>query len=390
MEIHRGYRYRLDLNGSQAELARRAAGCARLVYNLALEQRTIWHQQRDRNASYGEQCMQLVELKAAFPWLHEVPSHTLQQSLRDLDRAFANFFAGRANYPQYKQRNRHLAFRFPDPKQIRVKGKHVRLPKLGMCACRLSRPIVGTIKNATVSWVAGHWYIAFSTVAEVGIPEAPAGASIGVDMGVVAAVTMSDGASRQVIGWTKKMKARRLRLERSIAHKRRHSANRRKEQARLNKLHVRAARRRQDTIHKLTTNLAKSHGLVVVEDLRVEAMSRSAKGTVEKPGANVLAKASLNREIRERSWGEMRRQLAYKCSAFGGELVAVPAHYSSQECAECGHISPANRLTQAAFLCVQCGRSDHADINAARVIRQRGIKRVAAVGHTVDACGAAA
>jgi putative transposase len=390
MEIRRGFRYRLDLTTEQAALAGRTAGCARLVWNLALEQRSMWWQQGRRSVGYAEQCAQLVELKVAYPWLREVPSHTLQQSLRDLDRAFRNFYAGSGRYPRYKRRGRHDAFRFPDPGQIRVKGGHVRLPKLGWCPLRLSRPIQGTIRNATVSWEVGHWYVSFSTVAVVAEPAVLLAGAVGVDVGVVAAATLSTGSAHQVAGWTPGMKRRRLRLERSIARKRKGSANQRRERVRLARLHARARRRRQDAIHKLTTVLAKSHGLVVVEDLAVGAMSRSARGTVEAPGHNVSAKAGLNREILERAWGELRRQLGYKCAERGGRLIAVSAAYSSQECSACGHVAAENRPSQAVFACVACGHAEHADVNAAKVIRQRGIELAAAAGRAVDACGAAA
>ena len=390
MEIRRGYRYRLELAAEQATLASRTAGCVRLVWNLALEQRTMWWKQGRRSVGYAEQCAQLVELKAAYPWLREVPSHTLQQSLRDLDRAFRNFYAGTGRYPRYKRRGRHDAFRFPDPAQIRVKGGHVRLPKLGWCALRLSRPMVGTIKNATVSWEAGHWYVSFSTAAEVTEPAPLLDGAVGVDVGVVAAATLSTGERYQVAGWTPRLKRRRLRLERSIARKRRGSAHQRRERAQLARLYARARRRRHDAIHKLTTALAKNHGLIVVEDLSVGAMSRSARGTVEAPGHNVRAKAGLNREILERAWGELRRQLAYKCAERGGRLVAVPAAYSSQQCSACGQVAAANRPSQSAFRCIGCGHAQHADVNAAKVIRQRGIELAAAAGRAVDACGAAA
>ncbi len=390
VEIRRGYRYRLDLTPDQARLAQRTAGCARLVYNLALEQRSMWWRQGHRSTGYAQQCAQLVELKAAYPFLREVPSHPLQQALRDLDRAFRRFFAGTSRYPRYKRRGHHDAFRFPDAAQIRVKGTHARLPKLGWCALRLSRPIRGTIRTATVTWEAGHWYVAFATVAEIPEPVPGSREAVGLDVGVVAAATLSTGQRYAITGWTARLMRRRRRLERSIARKRRGSANQRRERARLARLHARARRRRHDAIHKLTTAVAQNHSLVVVEDLAVAAMTRSARGTAAAPGHHVRAKAGLNREILDRGWGELRRQLAYKCAEHGGRLVAVPARYSSQECAVCGQVAAASRRSPAVFRCVGCGHAAHADVNAATVIRQRGIQLAAAAGRAVDACGAAA
>ncbi len=370
IEQHRGYRYRLDLTPEQAALARRTAGCARVVYNLALEQRSMWWRQGRKSIGYAAQCAQLVELKAAYPWRREAPSHTLQQALRDLDRAFRNFFEGRAKYPRFRQRGRDDRFRFPDSTQFRVKGSHVQLPKFGMCAMRFSRPIPGQIRNVTVSYEAGHWYISFGTIEEMADPVTPTGEAIGLDVGVANAVTV-------------------LRLERSIARKRRHSANQRKARARLARLHARARRRRHDQIHKLTTALAKNHSLIAVESLNIAGMTGSAKGTMEEPGTNVRAKAGLNREILERAWGEINRQLTYKTLWYGSDLVAFPAHYSSQECSECGHVAAENRPSQAVFRCVACQHAEHADANASKIILARGLNELA-VGRTVNACGAAA
>jgi putative transposase len=138
-------------------------------------------------------------------------------------------------------------------------------------------------------------------------------------------------------------------------------------------LRAREARRREDWLHKTTTDLAKSHGLIVLEDLRVANMTRSAHGTIHQPGKNVQAKAGLNRSILRMAWGRAERMLTYKCPLNGGMLVRVDPRNSSIECARCGHVAKENRVSQAAFRCMACGHGANADTNAAQVVLKRGL-----------------
>ncbi|MFP4080869.1 MAG: RNA-guided endonuclease InsQ/TnpB family protein, partial [Ectothiorhodospira sp.] len=152
-----------------------------------------------------------------------------------------------------------------------------------------------------------------------------------------------------------------------------------KAKARVQKIHTRIANTRRDSLHKLTTTLSKNHAAVVIEDLQVRNMSRSAAGTVDQPGRNVRAKSGLNRAIRDQGWFEFRRQLEYKQAWRGGMVIAVPPHHTSRKCPACGHVDKANRKTQARFECVRCGHTAHADVNAA--------VNILAAGHAVMACG---
>jgi putative transposase len=166
----------------------------------------------------------------------------------------------------------------------------------------------------------------------------------------------------------------------------RRSKNRSKARKRLAEFQTRISRRRRDAIHKATTYLSKNHGRVVVEDLRVKNMTASAKGTLEAPGKNVKAKAGLNRVILDKGFGEIRRQLEYKCRWYGSELVAVNPAYTSQRCHQCGHTEAGNRPSQAVFRCLKCGHEANADVNAAKNILKAGIGLPAA-GLAAEACG---
>lgn len=146
-------------------------------------------------------------------------------------------------------------------------------------------------------------------------------------------------------------------------------------------LKARQARRRLDWNHKLTTDLAQSHGLIGIEDLKVSSMVRSAKGTATQPGSKVRQKAGLNRSIADQGWFEIRRQLEYKTRRHGGQLVAVPAPGSSQTCSRCGARDPDSRRgCGRLFACTQCGHTEHADKNASVIIRDRAIRTAGRAG----------
>ena len=130
-------------------------------------------------------------------------------------------------------------------------------------------------------------------------------------------------------------------------------------------------------IHKTTTTIAKNHGLVVLEDLRVKVMSKSAKGRIDNPGRNIRRKAGLNRGILDAGWGEFRRQLEYKVGWANGVLIAVDPKNTSRRCPVCGYTAKENRMTQAGFVCVRCGHADDADVNAAINILRAGHARLA-------------
>ena len=135
-------------------------------------------------------------------------------------------------------------------------------------------------------------------------------------------------------------------------------------------------------------DVPKNHSVVVIEDLKLKNLTRSARGTMDEPGRNVAQKAGLNRAMLDVAPGRLATMLGYKTARRGGLLIRVPAAYSSQECAECGHVSSENRPSRSEFCCVSCGHEAHADTNAAKVLLQRYTRRTggeAACGGTLEA-----
>jgi len=254
----------------------------------------------------------------------------------------------------------------------------MKLPKLGWVPFRNGKgrhalKLSGTPKSITVSRDGKRWFASVLCESEVPEPLPLLAPAVGVDLGVAQAIALSTGRVLAVLGRTQAEERRLARLQRALQRKTKGSRNRSKARIRLAEFQARIARRRHDAIHKATTILAKNHGLVVVEDLRVKDMTASAKGTVEAPGRNVRQKAGLNRAILNQGFGEIRRQLEYKCRCYGSRLVAVNPAYTSQTCSACGHTEAGNRTSQERFRCVACGHTENADINAAKNILAAGL-----------------
>jgi len=367
--------FRLYPTSEQGAQMAQIAGACRFVYNVALEQRRDWYRP-GRKFSFASQCREVTMLRAEVGWLKACPVHTLQQALKDLDRAYMNWWAGRAEAPTPRKKGVNDSFRFPDPISIKVErtGKssgRIKLPKLGWISLRGWYGIPGDICNATVSRCAGQWHVAIQweqKAAELAPSELP---SVGIDRGIAVFAALSDGTSIAPANHGKKALRSLRRAQRVLSRKRRGSSNRRKAIRRVAKIQLRVANARKDFLHKVSTDIAKNHGIVVVEALKVRNMSASAKGTAEAPGRKVRQKAGLNRAILDQGWGMFSRFLSYKLADRGGRLIEVPAAYTSQTCSECGVVDIASRLDQARFVCVACAHEANADTNAAINILRR-------------------
>ncbi|MFD8632959.1 RNA-guided endonuclease InsQ/TnpB family protein [Streptomyces sp. NPDC059533] len=257
------------------------------------------------------------------------------------------------------------------------------MPKLGWLRFRLTRAVGGAIRNATVSRDGNGWHVSFG-VHTGRKPDAPNGKSAcGVDFGVATSAFVSTETAPRLMPPTltanekKRLKALEQRKARQITYAKKHNGGKygnrlRATIAQIGKLTARRANRRRDFTHKLTTDLAKSHGLIGIEDLRVKSTSKSARGTAEAPDRNVRTKAGLNRSILDNAPGERRRQLEYKARMYGSVLVAVPPFHTSQTCAACGLVDPESRKgCGRLFACTRCGHEDDADHNASVEIEAR-------------------
>lgn len=360
---------------------RRFAGACRFVFNRALARQNENHEAGNKYIPYGKMASWLVEWKNATEtqWLKYSPSQPLQQSLKDLERAYKNFFQKRAAFPRFKKRGQNDAFRYPQGVKLDQENSRIFLPKLGWMRYRNSRQVTGVVKNVTVSQSCGKWYISIQTESEVSTPVHPSASMVGLDAGVAKLATLSDGTVFEPVNSFQKNQKTLARLQRQLSRKVKFSNNWQKQKRKIQRLHSCIANIRRDYLHKVTTTVSKNHAMIVIEDLKVSNMSKSAAGTVSQPGRNVRAKSGLNRSILDQGWYEMRRQLEYKQLWRGGQVLAVPPAYTSQRCACCGHTAKENRLSQSKFRCQVCGYTANADVNGAR--------NILAAGHAVLACG---
>ena len=380
MEIQQAFKYEMSPDPRQQRSMYRFAGCRRRVFNMALRLQIANREAGEKYIRDESMAKNLGTWRrnAATAWLSEAPYHTLQQALKDLDRAYKNFFAQRADFPTFKEKGRGDSFRFPDPKQIKLDQANSRifLPKLGWVRYRNSREALGDLKNVTVSLSAGKWFISIQTERQVEKPVAH-GEAVGIDVGIVRFVTLSDGTVCEPLSSFSQHRDQLRKAQQAMSRKKKFSSNWKKAKAKVQRIHVRIANARRDYLHKASTTISKNHAMVFVEDLKVSNMSRSAAGTIEQPGRNVKQKAGLNRSILDQGWAEFRRQLEYKLTWAGGQFMAVPPQNTSRTCPQCGHVSKDNRKSQARFLCVECGDEENAGLVAAINIKRAGYARLA-------------
>ncbi|MGX6100486.1 RNA-guided endonuclease InsQ/TnpB family protein [Escherichia coli] len=381
MKRLQAFKFQLRPGGQQEREMRRFAGACRFVFNRALARQNENHEVGNKYIPYGKMASWLVEWKNATEtqWLKDAQSQPLQQSLKDLERAYKNFFRKRAAFPRFKKRGQNDVFRYPQGVKLDQENSRIFLPKLGWMRYRNSRQVTGVVKNVTVSQSCGKWYISIQTESEVSTPVHPSASMVGLDAGVAKLATLSDGTVFEPVNSFQKNQKTPARLQRQLSRKVKFSNNWQKQKRKIQRLHSCIANIRRDYLHKVTTTVSKNHAMIVIEDLKVSNMSKSAAGTVSQPGRNVRAKSGLNRSILDQGWYEMRRQLEYKQLWSGGQVLAVPPAYTSQRCACCGHTAKENRLSQSKFRCQVCGYTANADVNGAR--------NILAAGHAVLACG---
>lgn len=377
-----GRKYRLKLTAEQAQMCEEFGNICRAVWNTGLEQRREYRH-RGGWMNYEPQAGEMAEAKREHEWLRAAPSHILQQTLKDLDKACRAHGTWKVRW----RAKHHWApsFRFPVGKNIEIqrlnrRWARAKLPKLGWVTFRLTRPLGGEIRSATVARKGGHWFISFLVEDRTTTPERHPGTPVGVDRGVKVAATTSTGDFHDREYSTTGEGERHVRLQRRLARSKKGSKNRAKIRARMNRITARITDRRSDFCAQTAAGLTTRHSEVVLEDLRTRNMTASAKGTVDKPGKQVRQKAGLNRAILGKGWHKLELALRNAARRSGTRIVLVNPAYTSQTCHHCGHVDAKSRKSQAVFVCTACSHGCHADVNAA-------INILRAAGHAVPACG---
>lgn len=372
-------RFRMYPTADQAAVMALHCHHARYVWNLALEQHGI-ARQFGQYADQGAWDRQLGEARKASPWLASGSSSVQQAALRDLRRAFKNWWGNPGHFrpPTWRKAKGGQGFVVRDVTWRRLNRTwgEVTVPKAGKVRFRLSRPI-GEHGAARVTLdPAGRWHVSFIAEPQT-IDRERTGRTCGIDRGVANTLALEDGRMFHAPGLTDGERAEFVRRQVERAGLRKDDPMREVHRQACSRTYARLADRRRDWIEQTTTALVREFDVIVVEDLNVRGMVRRPKPKPgDQPGEwlpnGARAKAGLNRAILAQCWGEFLRRLKDKASRAGVEIIEVPAANTSRECRECGHISAGNRESQAEFRCKNCGHEAHADTNAARVIRQRG------------------
>lgn len=383
MKIVKAFKYRLKTNSSIEHKLAAFAGANRSLWNKMLAINLERLERKDKVMYFEEMHFwsKLWKDSEEYSYLSDVPAQTLQQKLKDLSKAFKDGFDKKQKnkrLPRFKKKGLNDSFRYPQG--VKVKDKMIFLPKIGYVGFFKSRDIVGTIKNTTITKKGSHWYVSIQTEFEQKEQLHPhVGKEIGLDMGVKNFVTTSEGHNILTRNPYRSFELKLKKEHQKLSRKKKGSNNSKKQKKRLARIYEKIANVRNDSLHKISTSLSKSHAKIIVENLQIKNMSKSSKGTMEEPGSNIKAKSGLNKSILDQGWRKFVDLLRYKVEWQGGELVQVSAKNTSLRCKVCGEISKANRLSQSRFKCVNCGHEDHADINAA--------KNILAAGHCRLACG---
>ncbi|SDH61628.1 putative transposase [Sinosporangium album] len=359
----------------------------RQLYNAALEHRRTAYRKACVTIRYGDQSGELKHIRADDPGGQARWSFSSQQAtLRRLDKAFRAFFdrvkQGRTpGFPRFKGKGWFDTAEWPkdgdgcrwDSQPGHPTVTFVRLQGIGHVRVHQHRRVLGTVKTISVKREGSRWYVVLSCD-DVPARTLPAAAAVaGIDMGVASLVTTSDGEHLDNPRHLAASADRLAVAQRDLSRKKRGSKRRRKAVARVAALHAKVRRQRLDGAHKAALALVGAYDLIVHEDLRIANMTRSASGTIERPGCNVARKAGLNRSILDAGWGVFLTILSHKAESAGRELIAVDPRNTSRTCARCGHCAKENRTTQAEFACSACGHTAHADVNAAINILRAGL-----------------
>ena len=367
MKNKKAYKYRFYPTPEQAENLAQTFGCVRFVYNKMLEIRTNAFYNYGEKVNYHDTSALLTTMKksGSLPWLSEVSSVPLQQSLRHLHTAFLNFWAKRAKHPNFKKRTNTQSATYASS-AFKWDGKSLKLAKqkdpLGI---RWSRHFTGTPSTVTVSKDAANRYFVSILVTENIEPLPPIDNQVGVDMGIKDIVVTSDGYRSGAPKFSRKYEKKLAKAQRNLAKKKKGSNNRNKARLKVAKIHAKIADSRRDFTHKLSTKLIRENQTICIETLAVK---------------NMVKNHCLAKSISDSNWGELSRQLEYKAEWYGRKIVAIDRWFpSSKRCVECGHINNSLKLSDRKWTCTKCSAVLDRDLNASQ--------NILAVGQAVSAFG---
>ena len=367
--MEKGYKFRIYPTQEQQEQIKKTFGCTRFVYNHYLGKRKGIYKETRKTFGYKKCSEDLTQLKKEFPWLKEPDSVALQASLEDLQSAYDNYFAAKKRgdnkwgLPAFKSKkdNEKSYTSKNNNNSIKIYDKRIKLPKLGLVPCRVSKQLQGRILKATVSQVpSGKFYVSICCT-DVYVPQfRKTGAAVGIDLGLKALAITSDGKEYENHRCLKKSTKKLAREQRRLSRKQSGGANYEKQRIKVARVHEDVANRRLDSHRKMTTELVRNYDIICMEDLAVRNMMKNHK---------------LARSISDAAWGEIVRQVKYKCEWYGKTLAQVGRFYPSSQLCQCGYKNPDVKDLKVRFwTCPECGKEHDRDSNAAENVLIEGLR----------------
>lgn len=365
--MFKAFKYRLSPNQEQATLLNKHLGCARFVYNWALERKVKVYQESKTKLSCFDLQADLKALKVEFDWLKEVNSQSLQQSISHLDSAFSRFFKMKKGFPNFKKKSRRQSFTCPQFCKVDLDGERISIPKMPNIKAVISRRFEGTVKSVTISKTPSGKFFASVLVEVAGeMPQktTPSEATaVGIDLGIKDFCTLSTGDKVANPKTLRKSLDKLKTLQKRLSRKVKGSKRRDKARVKVARLHEKIANKRLDFLHKLSTKIVSENQTVCIEDLNVAGMQKN----------HCLAQA-----ISDVSWSKFVELLAYKCEWYGKNLLKIGRFEPSSKMCSCGVINSALTLADREWTCSACGTIHDRDILAAN-----NIKRFAFVGQNL-------
>lgn len=360
--MQKAYKFRIYPNKSQQVQIDKTFGCARFVYNYFLDKRIKAYEEDKESLTYGKCSSLLTVLKIEKEWLKEVDKFSLQNSLKDLDRAYQKFFKEKTGFPKFKSKhNNRQSYRtnFTNG-NIEIHNNKIKLPKLGYVKFAKSREVNGRILNVTVSRnPSGKYFISVCFESEAYKPQIPTNKSIGLDMGISHFIIDSEGNKVDNPKYFLKYEQKLARLQRSLSRKKKGSKNRNKARIKVARLHEKIKNTREDFLHKLSTKLIRENQTVALESLKVKNMIHNHK---------------MAKSISDASWSQFTTMLKYKSDWYGREIRLVDTYFpSSKLCSCCGFKVEKMSLEIREWTCENCGEYHDRDVNAAINILQNAM-----------------